>query len=72
MNDHESAVECIEENRILRRIAPGSFEENDGLFVAVTDEDMDYLPSVPRGLRGDGHPDAAAHARRGAARWSRC
>ena len=28
VNDPESAVECITENRILRRIAPGSFEEN--------------------------------------------
>jgi glycerol-3-phosphate dehydrogenase len=39
--DPESAVECSSENRILRRIAPGSFEENGGLFVALTDEDMD-------------------------------
>ena len=44
VNDPESAVECIAENRILRRIAPGSFEENGGLFVALTDEDMDYPP----------------------------
>ena len=51
VNDRESAVECIEENTILRRIAPGSFEENDGLFVAVSEEDMDFLPSVPGGLR---------------------
>jgi glycerol-3-phosphate dehydrogenase len=42
VNDHESAVECIEENRILRRICPGSFEENDGLFVAIDDADMEY------------------------------
>ena len=28
---------------ILRKIAPGSFEENGGLFVALTDDDMDYL-----------------------------
>jgi hypothetical protein len=27
--------------RSLRRIAPGSFEENGGLFAAITDEDMD-------------------------------
>ena len=45
----ESAVECIEENRILRRIAPGSFELNDGLFAALTDEDMDYLPRFVEG-----------------------
>ncbi len=42
VNDVESAVECITENRILRRICPGSFEENDGLFVAVEDADMEY------------------------------
>ena len=34
VGDRESAVECIEENMILRRICPGSFELNDGLFVA--------------------------------------
>ncbi|MCR6493197.1 FAD-dependent oxidoreductase [Cellulomonas sp. P24] len=49
VGDKESAVECITENRILRRIAPGSFEENDGLFVAITDEDMDYLPRFVEG-----------------------
>lgn len=42
VNDTESALECIRENRILRRIAPGSFEEDDGLFVALDDEDMAY------------------------------
>jgi glycerol-3-phosphate dehydrogenase len=43
VGDQESAIECIKENRILRRIAPGSFEENGGLFVALPDDDMDYL-----------------------------
>lgn len=43
VRDPASAVECIQENRILRRICPGSFEENDGLFVALTEEDMEYL-----------------------------
>lgn len=42
VNDAESAVECIAENLLLRRIAPGSFEENDGLFVGINDEDMAY------------------------------
>lgn len=42
VKDQESAIECIEENEILRRIAPGTFEENDGLFVAVTEEDLEY------------------------------
>ena len=56
VNDRESAVECIQENRILRRIAPGSFEENDGLFVGVTDEDMDHLPDFLRGCEASGIP----------------
>ncbi len=42
VNDAESAVECIQENQLLRRVAPGSFEENDGLFVGIDDEDMAY------------------------------
>lgn len=56
VDDHESAVECIEENTILRRIAPGSFEENDGLFVAVDDEDMAYLDDFLAGCAASGIP----------------
>ncbi|MGZ8631975.1 MAG: FAD-dependent oxidoreductase [Actinomycetota bacterium] len=56
VNDKESAVECIEENMLLRRIARGSFEENDGLFVAVTDEDMAYLPAFLEGCEETGIP----------------
>ncbi len=56
VSDHESAVECIEENRLLRTIAPGSFEENDGLFVAITDEDMAYLPKFLEGCEASGIP----------------
>lgn len=56
VDDQESAVECIEENRILRRICPGSFEENDGLFVAITDEDMDYYNDFVSGCAQTGIP----------------
>ena len=56
VNDTESAVECIEENRLLRRIAPGSFEENDGLFVAIDDEDLEYLPAFVDGCAATGIP----------------
>jgi glycerol-3-phosphate dehydrogenase len=56
VKDQESAVECIEENRILRRIAPGSFEENDGLFVAVTDEDVEYSHAFLEGCAECGIP----------------
>jgi glycerol-3-phosphate dehydrogenase len=54
--DASSAVECIQENRILRRIAPGSFEENGGLFVAITDEDMDYRTGFLAGCAACGIP----------------
>lgn len=56
VGDRESAIECIEENTILRRICPGSFEENDGLFVAITDEDMEYLEPLLRGCADCGIP----------------
>jgi glycerol-3-phosphate dehydrogenase len=56
VNDRESAVECIAENLILRRICPGSFELNDGLFVAVEDEDMEYLEPLLEGCEASGIP----------------
>jgi glycerol-3-phosphate dehydrogenase len=56
VNDQESAVECIEENTILRRICPGSFEENDGLFVAITDEDAAYYEDFVRSCKECGIP----------------
>jgi glycerol-3-phosphate dehydrogenase len=39
--DRVAAADCVAENKILRRIAPGSFEENDGLIVALSDEEAD-------------------------------
>jgi glycerol-3-phosphate dehydrogenase len=56
VNDRESAIECIDENLTLRKIAPGSFEENDGLFVAITDEDMAYYPAFLEGCEASGIP----------------
>ncbi|MGZ4305064.1 MAG: FAD-dependent oxidoreductase [Solirubrobacteraceae bacterium] len=49
VGDREAGVECIRENTTLRRIAPGSFECNDGLFVAVCDEDLEYLEPLVDG-----------------------
>jgi glycerol-3-phosphate dehydrogenase len=56
VKDAESAVECIAENRVLRRIAPGSFEENGGLFVALDDQDMDYRAAFLDGCGACGIP----------------
>jgi len=56
VGDRESAVECIEENRILRRICHGSLELNDGLFVAVCDADMEYLEPLVAACEASGIP----------------
>jgi glycerol-3-phosphate dehydrogenase len=56
VRDPELAVACSVENRILRRIAPGSFEENGGLFVALTDEDMDRRPGFLEACHACGIP----------------
>ncbi len=56
VNDRASAIECIEENRILRRICPGTFELNDGLFVAVDEEDLEYLEPFVEACEACGIP----------------
>jgi len=56
VKDRESAVECIEERTILGRVCPGSFEENDGLFVAITDEDVAYEPIFVESCLASGIP----------------
>jgi glycerol-3-phosphate dehydrogenase len=42
VKDQESAVECITENTILRRIVPQAIEPNGGLFIALDDSDLHY------------------------------
>ncbi|MBE7549688.1 MAG: FAD-dependent oxidoreductase [Anaerolineales bacterium] len=49
VKDQESAIECIEENMILRKIAPEALELNEGLFVAITDEDEAYAEAFLSG-----------------------
>ncbi len=56
VKDRESAVECIEENTILRKIMPESMELNGGLFVAVNDSDMDYMTKFIEGCEASGIP----------------
>jgi glycerol-3-phosphate dehydrogenase len=40
VTDHESAVECIDENMILRKIVPQVIEPNGGLFVGINESDL--------------------------------
>jgi glycerol-3-phosphate dehydrogenase len=45
--DALAARECIEENRILRRIAPASIEDTGGFFVSTPDDPDDYADAFP-------------------------
>lgn len=42
VTDHESAVECIRENMILRKIAAYCVEETDGLFISLPEDGLEY------------------------------
>lgn len=45
VGDVEIARECMDEVRILQVIAPEALEMNYGLFLALSDDDVDYLPT---------------------------
>ncbi len=45
--DAVTARECIDENRVLRRIAPASIEDTGGYFVATPDDPEDYVDAFP-------------------------
>ena len=42
VSDPEAARECIQENRILKRIAPHCLEETGGLFVSLPEDGLDF------------------------------
>ena len=42
VTDKESASECIKENMILRKIARHCVEENDGLFISLPEDDINF------------------------------
>ncbi len=48
VKDKESAVECIEENIILRKIIPYCIEPNGGFFVALNESDLAYAVDFER------------------------
>jgi len=49
VDDQESAIECIDENLILRKIIPQVIEPNGGLFVALNESDMAYREAFIQG-----------------------
>jgi glycerol-3-phosphate dehydrogenase len=56
VNDQESAIECIEENILLRKIAKQCIEFNGGLFAALNEEDLAYAPKFEIGAQKCGIP----------------
>ena len=56
VTDHEGAVECIEENTILRRIMPDGLELNGGLFVAVDEADLAFKATFLAGCEASHIP----------------
>ncbi len=42
VKDRESAVECIQENEILKKIGKHCTEDTGGLFIALDDVDLEY------------------------------
>ncbi|MFP3160190.1 MAG: FAD-dependent oxidoreductase [Vulcanisaeta sp.] len=51
VTDPRAAVECIEENRIMARIAPHAIEDTGGYFVAIDKDDLDFQEEFIGGLR---------------------
>lgn len=54
--DKDSAVECIEENILLRKIAKQCIEFNGGLFVALDEKDLEYASKFEAGAEECGIP----------------
>ena len=67
VRDQESARECIEENTVLRRIAPHTIEDIGGLFVLLPGDDEAYAGKFVEGCAASGIPTeelSAAEAHR--------
>jgi glycerol-3-phosphate dehydrogenase len=54
VKDHDAAVECVEENPIVRRIAADCIEDTGGLFVTTPDDDEAYAERFVEGCRTTG------------------
>jgi glycerol-3-phosphate dehydrogenase len=54
VRDQESARECIDENTILRRVAPHTIEDVGGLFVLLPGDDEGYAAQFVEGCRASG------------------
>jgi len=51
VKDPRAAVECIEENRVLRKIMPQCIEDTGGFFVITPWDPIDYVPRFLAGCK---------------------
>jgi glycerol-3-phosphate dehydrogenase len=56
VKDPQAAVECIQENRVLRRIMPHCIEDTGGFFVITPWDDPEYAPRFLEGCHQTGIP----------------
>jgi glycerol-3-phosphate dehydrogenase len=56
VKDPQAAKECIQENRILRRIMPACIEETGGFFVVTPWDEPEYTPRFLAGCQTAGIP----------------
>ncbi|WP_425806074.1 anaerobic glycerol-3-phosphate dehydrogenase subunit GlpA [Desulfitobacterium sp. Sab5] len=56
VKDPVSAEECIQENRILKKIASNCIEDTGGWFVQTKDDDPDFVQRWLEGCRASGIP----------------
>src|SRR4051812_47457697 len=56
VKDPNAAVECVQENAVLRRIAADCIEDTGGLFVTTPDDDPAYGDEFLAGCRRTGVP----------------
>ena len=56
VKDPKAATECIEENRILRRIMPHCLEDTGGFFVVTPWDDDDFGETFMQGCHDTGVP----------------
>jgi glycerol-3-phosphate dehydrogenase len=54
--DPRAARECIVENAVVRRIAPGCIEDTGGVYVATPDDPDDYVDAFPTRCAAVGIP----------------
>src|SRR5437667_12800013 len=51
VNEEQDAIKCVEEGRILHRIAHSTVEDTGGYFVSVTEEVHEWEPRFVEGCR---------------------